>query len=65
MVSIWTSPALSDLQDVYEFNLKLLGEERAYRLVTDLYEYVEGKLASRFPGDMPDLQFSNLGEDYR
>jgi plasmid stabilization system protein ParE len=33
---VWTQAALADLQDIYEFNITLQGEEKAFELVENI-----------------------------
>lgn len=63
---IWTSQSKNDLQTIYEFNIDVIGEERAFELIQKIIEKV-GILKRLIPGGTrylsdkrPDLSYQKL-----
>ena len=63
---IWTSRAVKDLKKVYNFNIKLQGEEKAFDLILSIISYPDILTDTKFTDiGSVDEDFKHLKRDYR
>ena len=67
---IWTAQAKDDLQEIYEFNIPTLGEEKAYSLIDRLVKKAD-VLYEKIPGGTryisarnPEINYQRLIDGY-
>ncbi|GAB5524027.1 MAG: hypothetical protein Roseis2KO_18990 [Roseivirga sp.] len=63
---IWSNPAKTDLQNIYEFNIQIRGEEKAFELIKKIMEVaslLESKTigSTKYVSDIhPEIDYQKL-----